>query len=245
MFMLSPETEENKFRETLKLIAFKKGDIDEYTSVVIQEEKRLWLQKRICSIRQWGICEVNLPNRGIEVYDRFLKEHEHLKSRHQRDFQRVIGLIKAHALLNCFKREKKEKEGKPDTTTIIATQADIEAGFNLYKQIEESNELGLSPYLYKIYQDVLLPLLSPASNNGASREEILKKYYEVKHKSLSPQVLKSDIIPQLEAVGLIREELDSEDKRRMLVYPLCQTTYLRKKLTERQLKVKIFDKRDM
>ena len=145
MFMLSPETEESKFRETLKLIAFKKGDIDEYTSVVIQDEKRLWLQKRICSIRQGGIREINLPNWGEEVYNRFLREHEHLKSRHQRDFQRVIALIKAHTLLNCFKREK--KEGKPDT--ILASQADIDAGFKLYKEIEESNELGLSPYLYK------------------------------------------------------------------------------------------------
>ena len=162
-----------------------------------------------------GYRDVNIPNKGLDVYNRFLQEHQHLKSRHQRDFQRVIGLIKAHALLNCFNREK--KEGKPDT--IIATQVDIDAGFELYKEIEESNELGLSPYLYRIYKDVFAPLLSLSPDDGTSREEILKKFYEVRHKSLNPQVLKSDIIPQLEAVGLIREEPDKEDKRRMLVYP--------------------------
>ena len=55
MFMLSPETDEGKFKETLQLIALKKGDIDEYTKEVIQDPNRLWLQKRISSIRQWGI----------------------------------------------------------------------------------------------------------------------------------------------------------------------------------------------
>jgi hypothetical protein len=58
------------------------------------------------------------------------------------------------------------------------------------------------------------------TTNKRSRQNLkLKKHYEVRHKTLSPQTLKADIIPQLEAVGLIRQEADKEDRRRMLVYP--------------------------
>lgn len=71
----------------------------------------------------------------------------------------------------------------------MAIQADIDAGFKLYKEIEQSNELGLSPYIFGIYVDVIAPLLSESYNingEGASKEDILKKHYEVKHKMLSP-----------------------------------------------------------
>jgi hypothetical protein len=78
--------------------------------------------------------------------------------------------------------------------------------------------------------DVIVPLLKP--NAGVSREDILKKYYVVRHKALSPETLKREIIPQLELVGLIIQEADPEDKRRLLVYPTVSTPIISAKLTE-------------
>jgi hypothetical protein len=67
---------------------------------------------------------------------------------------------------------------------------------------------------------------------GVTREDIIKKYYEIRHKMLSPDVLRKEILPQLEIVGLIRQEADSEDRRKMLVYPTVSTTITSAKIAE-------------
>jgi hypothetical protein len=219
MILLSPETDQSKLYESLELTALRKGNYEEYSRVITQDPKRAWLKNRIYLIRQWGIREIILPADGRTVFERFIKEHPYLQPRHQRDFPRIFNLIKSHALLNCFNREKV----KPDT--IVATEVDIEAGFKLYKEIERSNELGLSPYIHIIYEDVMVPLLRKLPKdsdgeaiNGLTKEEIMKRHYEVRHKPLSPDMLKA-ILLQLESVGLIKQEPDPEDRRKTRVYP--------------------------
>src|SRR5688572_5990361 len=81
--------------------------------------------------------------------------------------------------------------------------------------------MGLSPYLLKMYDDVFMPILDP--HEGVSREEILKQYYKARHKPLSPEVLRLEILPQFEAVGLIYQE--EGERRKMLVYPTVSHTY--------------------
>jgi hypothetical protein len=215
MFQLSPEIDQAKLRETIELIALRKGDPQEYWKEVEQDPKRLWLKNRIKGIRQWGIQEVNISK---DVATRFLDEHPNLIPRYQRDFPRILSLIKAHALLNCFNWERKTLEinGK-QIPTILATESDIDAGFALYKEIERPNQLGLTPYLWDIYEDVIAPVL--IRNAGITREDIQRKYLQVRHKSLSPETLRKNILPQLEAAGLIGLQSDPSDRRRTLVYP--------------------------
>jgi hypothetical protein len=218
MLLLSPQTDQEKLRESLALASLRKGNPEEYRKHIEEDPQRTWLMNRIWWVRQWGIREIVILDNGKVVYDRFMKEHRYLIPRHQRDFPRIFSFIKAYALLNCFNREKIEED------TIIATQADIDAGFALYKEIELSNELGLSPYIFRIYTDVIAPLLDyDGVGNGVTREDIIKKHYEVRHKMLSPETLRKDILPQLEVVGLIRQEKDQETKK-MLVYPTVSTT---------------------
>jgi hypothetical protein len=229
MMLLSPSTDQEKLRESLELAALRKSNREEYEKRISQDPKRLWLMKRILGVRQSGIRDVIVPDEGKGVYDRFMKEHPYLQPRHQRDFPRIFSFIKAHALLNCFNRDK--PEGKPDT--IIATQADIDTGFALYKEIELSNELGLSPYIFRIFVDVIVPLLSyDGIQKGVTRDDIIRKHYEVRHKMLSPETLKREIIPQLEIVGLIVQEPDPDDKRRLLIYPTMSTPIISAKLAE-------------
>ncbi|HEX2472356.1 MAG TPA: hypothetical protein VHJ59_06365, partial [Nitrososphaera sp.] len=229
MLLLSPSVDQEKLRESLALSALRKSDREEYEKTTHEDPQRLWLINRIRGIRQWGIKDVIIPGNGNNVLTRFMSEHQYLLPRHQRDFPRIFSFIKAHALLNCFKREK--KDGRNDT--ILANDADIDAGFALYKEVELSNELGLSPYIFRIYVDVVAPLLSyDGMGGGVTREDIIKQYYKVRHKMLSPDILRKEILPQLEIVGLIRQEPDENKKSRMLVYPTVSTTYTSEKIAE-------------
>jgi hypothetical protein len=213
MILLSPSVDREKLLESLELGALRKGNPEEYKKRIQEDPKRKWLMSRVYSLRQRGIREVILPEEGIKtVLERFKGEHAgNLVGRHQRDLPRIFCMIKAHALLNCYNREK---NGKDDT--IIATDADIDAGFQLYKEVESSNELGLSPYIYKIYKEVFEPQLDPAI--GLSRKKIRALYLEVFHKSLSGKVEEA-IIQQLEAAGLVYQEPDPDDRRKTLLYP--------------------------
>jgi hypothetical protein len=106
--------------------------------------------------------------------------------------------------------------GKIMGDIIRAQSRDIDAGFELYKEIAESNEAGLSPYVYKVYADIIKPRLN--EDIGLKKKEIHKHYYEQFHKMLSRATL-SDILAQLEAAGLIEQRPDPEDSRSKAVYP--------------------------
>jgi hypothetical protein len=241
LISLSPSVDQEKLDESIRLATLRKGNPDEYQRRIMRDPQRLWLMQRILGIRQGAVREVVIPNDGEAVYTRFKRDHPYLQPRNQRDFPRIFSLIKACALLNCFNREK--VEGRPDT--IIATQTDIDAGFDLYKEIEFSNELGLSPHIFKIYVDVIAPLMAhDGIGKGVSREEIMRKYYEVRYKPLSPETLKREILPQLEVVGLIQQEPDPEDKRKMLVVPTVSTPIISAKLAENQTQMSNYYERN-
>jgi hypothetical protein len=107
MLLLSPETGQDKLRESLELTALRKGNHEAYRKQIMEDPKRIWLANRIYWIRRWGIREIILSDDSIKtVLERFKREHPYLQPRHQRDFPRIFSLIKAHALLNCFNREK-------------------------------------------------------------------------------------------------------------------------------------------
>jgi len=231
MLLLSPSVDQEKLRESLTLSALRKSNREEYEKTIHADPQRVWLTNRIKGIRQWGIKDVIIPGNGNNVLTRFMNEHQYLLPRHQRDFPRIFSFIKAHALLNCFNRAK--KEGRNDT--IIANDKDIDAGFALYKEVELSNELGLSPYIFRIYVDVIAPLFShDGAENGVTREDIIKQYFKVRYKMLSNDQLRKEILPQLEIVGLIRQEPDSTDKRKMLVYPTVSTTITSEKIAKNE-----------
>ena len=208
VFILSPETSPEKLEESLRLVIARVGDREGFRGWVESHPRRKWLKARVTAIRDAKINQVILPE-PEGIYKRFLAHRPRLAPRHQRDLPRILALIKASALLNSPHRES------PQPGTILAKEEDVEAGFRLYSLIGEANELGLSPQVYEIYESVIKPNLT--LDYGLRKEEISRVYIQKYGRTLAWQRLEREILPALEASGLVSLQPDPDDRRRIVV----------------------------
>jgi len=226
--LLSPETNQEKIREAIYERIKKETDPEAYHQWLNDNPERQLLKKRIRAIKQENIKEVKIgsPER---IEKRFFRDNKMLKPRHSRDIGRLISLIKSLALLNLWFRDK-------DGSTIVANEDDIEEAFKIWETISESQELNLPPYIYQLYQEVILPAWNKKNKTraegfeeitgelGLTRQDIIKKHYEVYGRFIPDWQLRQQILPMLETAGLITQERDPNDKRKMLIYPTTPLT---------------------
>jgi hypothetical protein len=158
LWLLSPEASQEKLQESLKILAKKEANRRAFKEMISKDPMRLWLMQRVQLIRQTGIKNVVIPNED-KVLKRFLSKRNYLKPRDQRDFPRLMRLIKARALLNCFHRKKLNQD------SIESNDEDEDEAFELYEKVAVSNELGLAPETYEVYEKVIRPL---AMNEGGT-----------------------------------------------------------------------------
>lgn len=216
--LLSPEVNQDKLRQGIYEKIRKEADSDSYRAWLDEDPGRKLLKERIQAIRDAGIEEIKLgPPEAIS--ERFMALNKALKPRHQRDVGRLISIIKSLALLNLWWRER-------DHFTITATQEDVEEGFKIWEGISVSQELNLPPYIYKLYQEVILPAweAKQALGEGLDRQTVSQKHFEVYGRMVDSQQLRQQIIPMLETAGLIYQEQDPNDKRKYLIYPTLPAT---------------------
>jgi hypothetical protein len=213
MFLLSPETSEKKLEESLYHLAKKLGNREKYKIELSKNDKRSWLRARIKAIKDHNVRNIIIKN-PEKLCERFILYRQNLIPRHQRDFPRLLALIKAHALLNCFTRKKED-------TSIIANQDDINAGFTLYENIVKSNELGLSPEVWEIFKKVIRPNMEIKGSSDTphiKRKDIQEHYFSFYHRPLSYKRLNDELIPALTGAGIIYEDVDPEDRRYKLIF---------------------------
>jgi hypothetical protein len=209
LLLLSPETTQDKIRMGILLRIEKESNRASFREFMERDLRRLWLKDRVEAIKTANIENILITEDDRRyIAERFLKERPTLMPRHQRDVSRLLSLIKAHALLNLFSRQR-----TPDQHSIIATTEDIEEGFNLYQNISEANELGIPPEVHEIYLRIFRDM-----EEGLTRKDLASKYYAEFHKPLSSK-RQDEILRLLNSVGLIREDPDPSDRRRLLVYP--------------------------
>jgi len=125
-----------------------------------------------------------------------------------------MSLVKMHALLNVWHREK-YGDG------IIVNEADIEAGLELFSEISASQTYGISGFTYGIYTDVLQPLWeeqTAGEEAGVLYKDIHRKYHEVNGLTTTDKNLKKEIF-QLETAGLVQSVKDSTDGRKLRILP--------------------------
>ncbi|MDP2638170.1 MAG: hypothetical protein Q8P26_03860 [Candidatus Levybacteria bacterium] len=216
--LLSPEINKEKIREAIDEKIKKDSDSVTYKRVLEANPDRQLLKERILAIRQENIKGIKIKTPEL-IEQRFFEKVKSLKPRHQRDIGRIISIIKVSALLNLWHRER---EG----LTLIANQEDIEQAFVMWNLIWESQELNLPPYVYDMYKDVIVSAYSNKNSGsgggvglGLTRQEILQKHFDIYGRFLPDWQLRQHIIPMLETSGLITQEADQNDKRKILIYP--------------------------
>jgi hypothetical protein len=224
--LLSPETNQEKIRAAVYEKLKRETDPDGYRQWLEGNPQRQELKRRIIAIKRENIEQI-LIGTPEKVKERFLQDNRVLKPRHSRDIGRLISLIKCFALLNCWFRERQG-------ANIITCDDDVEQGFALWDSVAESQEIGLPPYLYQLYQEIILAAFSEknAGRNldiesqtgklGLTRQEIMQKHRAVYGRHLSDEQLRREILPMLVSAGLIIQESDPLDKRRILTYPTTQ-----------------------
>jgi hypothetical protein len=218
--LLSPEVNQEKIRAGISSIIHKEADNEKYQAWLENDPKRKMLKLRIKAIKQERIGDIKIANED-KIFERFFTEDKKLQPRHQRDIKRLLSLVKSFALLNLWWRER---EG----STITANDEDVEQAFKLWEKISISQELNLPPFIYDIYTQVILPAyndknssqgISGMFKNGITRQDILEKHYKVYGRMLDAQQLRQQIIPVLETSGLIHQEQDQSDRRKVLIFP--------------------------
>lgn len=219
--LLSPEISYEKIREAIHEKIKKEANSKNYRENTETDPARRFLKARIRAIKEANIQEIKINSPDL-VQELFFKDINQPKPRHQRDIARVLSLIKVLALLNLWFREKEDG-------AIIASEEDITEAFKIWKDISESQELNLPPYVLNLYKDVILEGYK-AFGRGLSRQEIMTKHYEVYGRFLPDWQLRQWIVPMLETSGLIVQEPDQIDKRKILVYPTDQLTVAGKQI---------------
>jgi hypothetical protein len=219
LFLLSPEVNQEKIKEAITQKVRKESDSAKFRAWLKELPERKLLKERVAAIKQEMIAEIRIPNPEI-LSERFLNQNKMLKPRHQRDVGRLLSLVKSLALLNLWWRER---EG----ASIMATQEDIDGAFTIWEKVAITQELNLPPYVYRLLQEVIMPLwdskpISAVLNEkeGLSRQEVLQRHYEVYGRMLDIGKFVKEILPMLETAGLITQEQHPTDKRKLLIYPM-------------------------
>jgi hypothetical protein len=209
--ILSPETSVEKIREAMFLKALRKGNPLKYEEMLKSNRERELLRRRVLLIRRERVKHILFEDTDA-VTEKFIQKYGGLKPRHTRDLERVMSIAQGLALLNLWHR-KRDKDGN-----IYVNQEDVENAFKLYEELARSQELGIPPYLLRLYDEVFKPLFDKVGDTGVSRREIIANHLEVYGRPLPDWQLRREILPALEAAGLVYQEPDPLDKRRMLIH---------------------------
>jgi hypothetical protein len=207
--ILSPDMSQEKLNASLKLQAQRLSDKEKFETELNINEKRTLLMQRIQAIKASNVNQVVIPQNLADTLLTWFTKERDLSSRDQRDFPRLIDLVKAHALFQMFQREK-----APGSCSVIANKEDVAAAQKLLNKVLEANRLGLPPYVHKFYSESLEPSIT---EDGITREKFSKLYFAQFKERLGEKARKQ-LIDLLSDAGLIEEAPDPDDKRRMKIY---------------------------
>lgn len=216
--LLSPEMDQEKLRAAIHEKALKEADKLSYNQKLLNDPERLLLIERIKAIKAAEITDINISCPEI-IEEYFVGENKTLKPRYMRDTGRVSSIAKSLALLNWQWRER-------SGPIITANEYDVQNALALWDLVGTSQELGLPPYIYDFYSEIIVVAWDEKSAAtpdavGLTRQDVRKKHFDLRQTMLSDAKLRMEIIPMLLTAGMISEVTDpSGDKRVKLIVPL-------------------------
>jgi hypothetical protein len=208
-WILSPDMSQDKLKDSLKLQVQRLSDKEKFETELNVNEKRTLLMQRIRAIKASNVHQIVIPEDLATNLLTWFTEGRALSSRDQRDFPRLIDLVKAHALFQMFQRVKGQ-----GSCSVIASQEDVDAAKKLLNKVLEANRLGLPPYVHKFYFESLKPSIK---GDGMERETFSRLYFAQFKERLGEKARKL-LIDLLKDAGLIEETPDPLDKRKMKIY---------------------------
>ena len=219
--LLSPEPSQAKIQAAIELQNKRGKDEKAYIEWLESRPERIALKERILAISDENVEYIKLPDNGA-IKERFYSTFPKLRQRHTRDFTHLQQLIKVIALLNLWHRKQ------PDGS-IMANDSDTDQAFELWEQLAQSQNLGIPPTAIHFYKTYILPTFydlveaNPKTDPysiGVSREQLSREYLYLEKTTLADTYLRKEILPQLEASGLITQQApEFGDKRSKLIYP--------------------------
>jgi|GEM_PF-1381631 hypothetical protein len=213
VFQVSPETTQKKLHESVKLYIEAKGNPTAWERKLESDLARQSLIFRILLVRAFGAKKFNSERVRKFIENRFFAMHRKLQPRNQRDISRLYALIHAHALLNFFNRETVH-EGKE----LEVERRDVDEAFELYSEIAESNEHGVSPEVWEIFK-MICDVYERKGRMGLTYWDIKEAYFEKFARPLMLNSLRNQIMPTLLDVGLVTDKENPDDRRQRLFSP--------------------------
>jgi len=230
---ISPEMTPEKYREAIRLIAMRKGlphaifenQLDlrerEHAKAVMRLIKQRLVSLKEAAREKTGAYAPNLF--WIPFQKRIGEDFPCKVGRHMRDSARFLTVLQMCAAVNVFSRPIMEVDG---CEHIIVTREDYERAVQLY--LTESAETiftGVPAHIIDFFKKVLIPL---GAKESFYLRDMVDKYSEVYGKTRSSDTIRQNYLPPLKNVGLIDEEPDPLDKRKMM-YRVLRTEVLGEK----------------
>lgn len=234
--LISPEATEAKLRQSIHLRAERSADEAKFTAWLNAQSERNELMERIVAIRDEKVDEIIISSTDIETIEQdFVASLPVLQPRNQRDIEHLLQLVKTIALLNVWHR--RQADGR-----IVASKSDINQAFEIWGEFFESQNLNLPPAVLSFYKKYIVPayttkytdaddptkLAMDENKIGLTSHEVNAYYMQEEHTMLNNDRLRKEILPQLQAAGLITIEKpkindNSIDKRSRHIFPVLLT----------------------
>jgi Toprim-like len=201
---LSPDITEDKIRAGINKVVERESKADKFTDSLDKNESRSNLKLRIEAIQNANIQNIYISDDDAKyLSEKFFSDNKILQPRHSRDIQRIISIAKSIALLNLWFRDFQDEN-------ITIHKSDIDEALNLYQPLALTQNLGITPYLFQVYNEIIKPcyLAKIEANlgseiDGIKYQDILNYHFKFKGHKLDYSYLRQNIMPELEACGLV------------------------------------------
>lgn len=234
--LVSPESTEVKIKHAIEHLIRRAANADQFNKWLEAQPGRTSLKERILAIKQEHVEDILINDTDANlIHERFFAMLKKPKPSHQRASRHLLELIRVMALLNVWHRKQ------PDGSVVV-NEKDIDEAFKLWSYFFESQNLGIAPAVLNIYKKYIVPayinkyrLASHDDQNamidnkiGLTSQELSAYYMHEEEATLNNDQLRKQILPQLQASGLIdiekpKIEDNSVDKRSRHIFPKLLT----------------------